>query len=158
MLLRVSTRDRYTLSTLLYIFININNTVIDLIKSKLNELLFFVKSKTKMNFEESFRASMLKRHNQLRSLHGSPPLEVDAQMEENAQEHSQYLLKTQNFEHSFVHENVGENLAFIFDASFLPKTSENGKGLDLFLLNYLFYFKQKIIEIKVKPYFQLFLF
>ena len=64
-------------------------------------------------------------HNQYRARHCAPPLTLDTNLNNEAQQYSQYLISTSKFEHSYVEED--ENLTAKYSSGRI--TSYSGKNL-----------------------------
>jgi uncharacterized protein YkwD len=54
--------------------------------------------------------NVLQAHNAYRRRHCAPPLQLDASLNQRAQDYAQQLSNTNRFEHSKNRNNIGENL------------------------------------------------
>ena len=80
---------------------------------------------------QAFQNEMLKRHNDYRAKHGVPPLQLDAQLNNGAQQWANTLASTQQFKHSGV-SGQGENL-YVFGSTSTqlpPITAEADRAAD----------------------------
>ncbi|GAA57374.1 Golgi-associated plant pathoproteinsis- protein 1 [Clonorchis sinensis] len=59
--------------------------------------------------DEQFNRECLEEHNRLRALHGCPPLELDVELAQNAQTHSEKMA-SKNVMHHCLSQGHGENL------------------------------------------------
>ena len=68
-------------------------------------------------FLETFRRTIVERHNELRAQHKSENLNRNASLDSSAQKYADHLLNIGHLEHSEANE-LGENLGFISNVAF----------------------------------------
>ena len=81
---------------------------IDLFHDTYIRISYFVLANAFTSTQIKFQDEMLQRHNELRSSHCAPTLELDPNLSQIAQSYAEYLATTNRFEHSG--NGYGENL------------------------------------------------
>ena len=76
--------------------------------------------------QQRFRQEMLQAHNQYRARHCVPPLTLDTNLNNGAQQYAEYLIRINGFQHSGA-AGLGENLAAKYSSGRI--TNYSGKNL-----------------------------